>query len=285
MKHAQLLCCVAAFALACACGCRTQGPSLVSGRLDDEGEDEDVRADPFDSDAMDRVWKETEFTTRVRKQERGIFVRASKARKAPRLLVTCQDGSKARLRPGLKGRITLVLFWSMDVPLPAEAARNLGAWIAEDPVNAPTTAAAKHIRDLAAKYARMGVRAVGIVERTHFFDSRGKKRPTNSHKLAPAFVRAKNINYPIYYDDFTALATMARAAGAPRKGRLPCVFILDRDQRVRVARRGFQYASGIAIPRDEQTGRERPAEAEEVISDTAPPDERIEHYLTLLLNE
>jgi hypothetical protein len=227
-------------------------------------------------DALDKAWEETQSDPYMSEWERLKFIPAEDAPRAPRLKVADVKGKTQTLRPGNEGEITIVLFWSLDVPMPAKAPENILEWVARSPMNSPPTAAAKHVRDLVAKYGGMGVRAVGIVEKTYAPDDRGKRSPTDSYRLAPTFITSKRINYPDYYDDGPALTTMIKEADLKVTGNLPWIFILDRKQRIRFAKEGFGYVSG----RFDQYGA-----SEEYILDNAVPGKRVEDYLALLLKE
>jgi len=173
------------------------------------------------------------------------FLSAEEAKQSPTLTLTTFEGERLKVRPGQEGKVTLVVFWSMALPV--------------------TRAAARHVSDLVDKYGRLGATAIGVVERN-----------TLGSELAPEFMLRERIGYPVYYDNFRALRVMARAAGARARRELPCFFLVDRHMRVRMFKRGFAFAGTLAAwPR---TGRER-------VEEQAAPGERIEDFLCRLLEE
>jgi thiol-disulfide isomerase/thioredoxin len=150
-----------------------------------------------------------------------------------------------RVEPGEPGKVTIVVFWSLDLPV--------------------TRAAARHVADLEEKYRGLGVIALGIVE-----------KDTKDSERASQFMLSEGINYPGYYDDFKALRAMGRAAGAKVKKELPCFFLVDREQRVRLFKRGFSFTGWLA---------KYPRTGDEQVVENAAPGERIEDFLRQLLDE
>ncbi len=173
------------------------------------------------------------------------FVAAEAAKPAPRLKLTTFAGQPTSIEPGEAGKVTLVVFWSLDTPV--------------------TKAAAKHVSDLEKKYGNMGVIAVGVVERN-----------TKDFELASQFMLSQAMEFPAYYDDFGALRAMGRAAGVKVKKELPCFFLVDRQRRVRLFKRGFSFTGWLAMS---------PRTGDEQVAENAAPGERIEDFLRRLLDE
>jgi hypothetical protein len=274
----SLVCCATLLA-AGAAGCRTEPQyGLIDPAELPEDREEPKKGAVFGQEEGTRWWNVAEETPLLPEEASVALVPASKAESAPKLTVSYIDGSRVRITPGAKGRVTIVLFWSMDVPVPAGAVQDPESYIREEPVNVASTAAAKHVRDLVNKYGRMGVRGLGIVERT--FVPAGKDRklvPTGTYKLAPAFLQAKEVQYPNYYDDFSALKRMCKAAGLEyKRAELPFIFIVDGRQTVRFGQWGFGYIAGRLSQHDV---------TDEHIVDNAPGGRRIEDYLVRILKE
>jgi len=181
--------------------------------------------------------------------DRPKFITERKARKCPRLTVSLL-GQTGEIDPGLKGSITIVVFWSMDYTF--------------------TRAAVRHVRDLAHKYAGAGVRAIGIVENT------------KTAGAARGFLRSQGMSHSSYgyLDDFTALRKMGKAARESGVEQVPCFFIVDRNRRVRFFKRGFAFVSSAVS----EEWQDRLVPGEEII-ENAPPGEHIEDYLVKLLSE
>jgi len=259
-------------------------------------------------------------TTRVDSgREAIVCITAEQARTAGTLRVSSEDGAALKIPPARPGQVTVVVFFSMDIPLPRsvrpalvgfsrgspQASRDLEAYMARVPLNTSSTACAKHVRDLVRKYGSVGVRAFGVVEKTYdpqrkpflLLFERTVKSPTDSYRLAPLFIRAKGINFPVYYDDFSALGKMIKTARAVKymdaktgmqtdpddedavamriepSTRLPVLFVIDRQERIRLVRTGFDYSSGGAEG------------VQEAISDLAPEGQRVEDVIKQLLEE
>lgn len=171
------------------------------------------------------------------------FIPADEARECPRLTVSTFSGMEGGIEPGRMGDVTLVVFWSMDVHF--------------------TKAAMRHVSEMADKYADRRVKALGIVE-----------GPTAGH--APAFLKAQDIDCPVYCDDFSALREMGKAAAQGDAHGVPWFFILDRYRRVRFSKRGFSCTVAAVTVMD--------VLKEEVIENAAE-GERIEDYLARILAE
>jgi len=174
------------------------------------------------------------------------FIPAADARRAPELNLTTREGQAVRVTPGNKGEVTLVVFWSLDADVGAVAAR--------------------YVRDLSAKYRATGVKALGIVEKT----------PTGYYRKAEAFLAAEKISFPNYYDDFSAMRDMARAAGERLDVEHPCFFIVDRELRVRLFKLGFSY-TGLILPTT-PTG-------DELLIENAAAGQEMETFLKQTLQE
>ena len=141
--------------------------------------------------------------------------------------------------------MTLVVFWSMGF--------------------AHSQAAGKHARFLHERYRAVGLRVTGVIEKT------------KGHEYAPEYVRTKRIEYPIYYDDFSALKKISSAAGIKRA--LPSIFLMDSKAHIRLYRRGFAFSSLYA----DTTRYGRPTERN--VLENAPEGDRIEDYVVRLLKE
>ena len=175
---------------------------------------------------------------------RPHFLNRQESRKAPDLRLDSPGGREREFSPGIKGRITIVVFWSMQPGAPQAA-----------PIL---------VRDIVRRYRRYGVRALGIVEKTR------------NYRSAAAFLNKRGISMSTYYDDFSALRRMSRAAGAGIKKGVPAFFMLDRERRIRFHKVGLAFSGAVSVrPR---TGRTR-------VTENAPPGKRIEDYLRRLLRE
>jgi len=171
------------------------------------------------------------------------FIAADEARPSPKLMLQTFEGKKVEIQPGRVGRVMLVVFWSMDI--------------------AATKAAARYARDLGRLYGPTGLDVVGVVEKTKAF------------ALAPAFLRAYQIEYPMYYDDYTALRKMAGAARVSVGNETPCFFLIDRALCVRLFKRGFSFTSAVSV---------EPPGAEAAVIENAAPGESLEDYVRQLLS-
>lgn len=305
MRIIHVLVGLLALTAAWATGCKGPGPvTLVPTEVADYEYEEEVLSPGLESpeEVAARVWEDTDPHRRPEDKEAAVLLPRNEARKAPSLVLSSEDGGLLTVYPGRAGDVTLVVFWHVDeLPLPKEAlpdlrsfllhgsaraGANLEAYMQWAPLNTPATAMAKHVRDLVQESRSRGVRAIGIVEKTFVKNrSTGKNDLVVNYRLAPLYVRAKGIKYPIYYDDSSALDTMAKAAGVESGENLPVLFIVDRDLRVRLVEQGFDYGTTTIIPRDEGTGLDKPLEAREKVIDNAPPGQRIEDYLIRLLEE
>jgi peroxiredoxin len=173
-----------------------------------------------------------------------VFIPAGSARKCPRLKVTTLEGQTGEIQLARRGWVTLVVFWTMDFNF--------------------TRAALCHANDLAEKYRAMKVQAVAILEQTA------------SSEFGPRFAKAQKLTCPLYYDDFTALRAMGRAAGVSVGRQPPCFAMIDQEGRVRFFKRGFSFfAARIS----------HPLILKEEIVENAAEGEYIEDYLQRLLRE
>jgi hypothetical protein len=289
MRIIHVLVGLLALTAAWATGCK--GPEAVRIVPGEDWHEEGTDQEELDTDtAIDQAWNQTALDTHVPTGREIVFIRREDAKKAPSLIASTVDGVEMNLSAALPGQVTLVLFWAMDLPLPQErladvsmfingseeAGDRLEAYMRRTSRNMPSTAMARHVRDLIRKHGHLEVRAIGIVEKTYGRDRRGRKRPADNYRLAPLYASARQLRYAMHYDNFTALETMAKAAGSGSKGDLPALFILDRRGRVRVAKLGFAYA----VHRSTVIS----GELERVV-DNAPPGQRIEDYLIRLLEE
>jgi hypothetical protein len=177
---------------------------------------------------------------------RPRFISAEDARRTPKITLQTFGGEKRKVRPGHPDRVTVVVFWSLD--------------------SAANQAAVVHLDGLVNKYYRMGVRGINVVE----------KPPTGSHRAAPRFLNAQGVGMKTYYDDFSGLRRMANAARVRVKREVPCIFLVDRQMRVRFFKRGFSYAG---------TSAAGPRGGEARIMENAPRGRRIEDFLRKLLEE
>ena len=192
-----------------------------------------------------RGWEQLVPTPVQDPRRKPHFIPAEDAGRAPTLDLSTFGGQRMRVEPGEPGKVTIVVFWSLDLPV--------------------TKAAARHVADLEEKYRGLGVIALGIVE-----------KDTKDSERASQFMLSQGINYPGYYDDFKALRAMGRAAGAKVKKELPCFFLVDREQRVRLFKRGFSFTGWLA---------KYPRTGDEQVVENAAPGERIEDFLRQLLDE
>ncbi len=182
---------------------------------------------------------------------RTIFVSAEEARQCPTIrLATSLQAKAIDVKPGAPGyaedgTITIVVFWSLDVVQSAVAVR--------------------HVSDLIRKYGRLGVRGLGVIEKT------------KNAAAAAWFAEQKGLSLRIAYDDATALKKLRRHIGAKVPTALPSIFIIDRQGRLRFFRSTFP--SWIQqIEGDDGT-------LEEEVWDSMPEPERVEDYLNLILAE
>jgi len=215
-------------------GCRNEPDILITS----PEEDEQIVA------AAEDGWDSLVPEATEDPQTRPRFIPADKAEQAPELELYSFEGTRKELTPGYRGRVTMVVFWSMDIPA--------------------TRAAPKHIHDLARKYRRVGVRALSVVERT------------KTYRYAPRFLASQGIRIPTYYDDFSALRRMGRAADESVRQEVPCFFMVDGEGRVRFFKRGFSYTGAGSI--------RTPGAVDQVIENAAP-NETIESFLRQLLEE
>ena len=210
---------------------------------------EPVAAPAEAPDPSNATWQALASAVPVEESERTKYYSASEARKCPSLELTTVLGNVTNLRPGQSGfaepgTVTLVVFWAMEF--------------------IEGQAAARHVSDLVKQYRELGVRGLGVVERT---------------RLAPAsqpFADRYQLAFPVYYDTLGALKAMRKAAGAEDDlGKLAAVFIVDRNMRVRFYRGEFPFSvtGGVLQP------GERP------LKESAAEGRAIENYLGVILNE
>ena len=201
-------------------------------------------------EAASTTWGGLASAVPVDESERTKYHSASEARKCPSLALTTVMGNETKLRPGQSGfaepgTVTLVVFWGMEF--------------------AEGRAAARHVSDLVRKYRELGVRGLGVVERT-------RQAPASE-----SFAAQYGLAFPIYYDMLEALKAMRKAAGAEDElGKLVAVFIVDRKMRVRFYRGEFPFS-------DVTGGILQPGERE--LKESAAEGRAIENYLGAILNE
>ena len=170
------------------------------------------------------------------------LIPAARAKTAPVLKLKTLGGESHRAQPGTGGKVTLVVFWSMDVP--------------------QSRAAAGHVGRLSDHYAAQGVEALGVL------DERGGLED------ASRFMLSAKVNYPTFVDRGSALKAMVSAAGADFDRKIPWVFIIDAEGRVRFYRQGFRYSVSLVPTAAGQIER---------IFETADTDQHIEDYLCLVI--
>ena len=239
MRNCCLLSMVAVLALMLAAGCRTGGEEEVvlgEPRVEEQPAEEEE----------DVGWEDLTAEPVGDPETRPRFISAEDARRCPKITFQTFGGEKRKVRPGHPDRVTVVVFWSMD--------------------SAANQAAVMHLDGLVNKYYRMGVRGINVVE----------KPPTGSHRAAPRFLNAQGVGMKTYYDDFSGLRRMAKAARVGVKREVPCIFLVDRQMRVRLFKRGFSYARTSAAGPGGRSAR---------IMENAPRGQRIEDFLRKLLEE
>lgn len=170
------------------------------------------------------------------------LIPAGRAKTAPVLKLKTLAGDSHRAQPGTGGKVTLVVFWGMDVP--------------------QSRAAAGHVARLCDYYAAHGVEALGVLDERGGLDN------------ASRFMRTAKVNYPTFVDRGSALKAMVKAAGADFDRKVPWVFIIDAEGRVRFYRQGFRYSISLVPTAAGQIER---------ILETADEDQHIEDYLYLVM--
>jgi len=223
-------------------GCRSK-PEVIWAP--DAGQQASTPATEADKEReANKLWNSTLVDPAEDRLLRPVVIAAEDAKECPALTLLTLDGEKFNLQPADKDKVTIVVFWFVEMP----AAR----------------AAARHVKDLRDKYGRLGLRAVGIVERT------------DHYKDTAAFLKEQKIDYATHYDDFAALPAMGSAAHLSLKREAPCFFIIDKQRRVRVFKRGFSFSAAASVyPRD----------PEELIIENAAAGQHIEDYVKMLLRE
>lgn len=205
---------------------------------------EPPEGDGTSAEGSENTWKTFQPDPVTDPETTPKFIDSDDAEKAPTLTLGTFEGRRQRIRMGNPGEVTIVVFWSMDI--------------------AATKAAAVHVRDLVRKYHRLGVSAVGVVEKSR------------TYRFAPRFMAAQSITYPVFYDNFKALERMGDAADVDVEKSVPSFFIVDRRRRVRFFKRGFSFTGA--------TPAYGGLEAERIIENAAP-DQHIEDYLRRILGE
>jgi len=239
MKRPYYVLCLMLLLAGALCGCRGE-PEIVwaeggKGQTDAEVGQRDQ--------SVDEMWHSLAIDPQTDPRLKPVFIPADDAEKCPALKLQTFEGETLSLNPAVKGRVVIVVFW-----------------FAEDPA---ARAAALHVRDLCRKYSDFGVDAVGVAERTL------------GYKTVPRFLQEQGIRYTTYYDDFSALRTMGSAADVKLKREAPCIFLVDREKRVRVLKRGFAYTAASSVePRTKKN---------EDILENAAEGERIENYVQRLI--
>lgn len=232
---------MAAWTLFMAVGCRSQPETIELQTPPDEA----PVAEEKEEETVD-AWEQLKMEGATDPRTRPKFIPAEDARKSPTLRLQTFQGEKRRVTPGSQGKVTVVVFWSMD--------------------SAANRAAVTHLDRLVDRYYRMQVRGISVVE----------KPPTKSHRSAPQFLQAQGIGMKTYYDDFSGLRKMANAARADVKWEVPCIFLVDRQLRVRLFKRGFSFSGAAAT---------RPDGTQTRIVENAPREKRIETFLRRLVEE
>ena len=185
------------------------------------------------------------------------------------LQVQTLEGEARQFLPARVGGITLVVFWSMDVPA--------------------TRAAGRYAADLSNIYGKMGLQVVGIVEKTVVPARTPEGQPIEgqvleAYKYAPAFMTSQGMRYPVFYDDFTALRAMAKAAREKVGNDAPMFFLVDRQQRVRFSKLGFSFVGGVGAWSPGGWGAP-PQLTGEALIEIAADGEHIRDYIEKLLKE
>jgi len=175
----------------------------------------------------------------------ATLIAAEEAEKSPVLKLSSFGGGERNVQLGKEGYVTLVVVFDMFFlrqPGYDPVRHGLSKFLKDNALNGRGPAAAMHACDLAKKYSGTGARAVGIVERTV------------SYEMAPEFKRVFEIPYPFYYDDYkmSALDKMGDAAGADVSKGAPVFFLIDRNLRVRMFKRGFNFWSGTTWSEERQ---------------------------------
>ena len=264
MKTPYLILCGALAAAVASAGCR---PSQVEILPADR---ETLAA----QEAQEEVEEPVGITPPTDPKLQPKFISARRARKSPVLKLTDFGGEQHKIQPGNEGAITLVVFWSMIFPVSPEWSRgahkldrgDIRMLLEDDALKGTGPAAAVHVRDLARKYSGLGVRAIGIVEKTIM------------HEMAPTFRRVYGISYPVYYDDFSALDDLGDAARVRAGKGVPCFFLIDRELRVRMFKRGFSHWIGPRWSKEERR-------IVETLAENAPEGQHLEDFLKRLLEE
>ncbi len=159
--------------------------------------------------AAQRLWDELLQAVPIEGASETKYFSPPNAERCPRIKVVTAADREVKLEPGQPGRVTLVVFWSVD--------------------SSNGRAAMRHASDLAHTYRQWGVQAIGIVEKTP------------SASAAESFGTQQGITCPFYYDDLSALEDMSDEVGAEEDTVVPSIFIVDRQMRLRFYRAGFRY--------------------------------------------
>ena len=162
--------------------------------------------------AAQGLWDELLDAVPIEGASETKYFSAPNAERCPKIEVVTAGDKEVEFEPGEPGRVTLVVFWSMD--------------------SSTGRAAMRHASDLAHTYRQWGVQAIGIVEKTA------------SASGAESFGPQHGITCPFYYDDLSALEDMSDEVGAKQDTAVPSIFIVDRQMRLRFYRAGFRYMVG-----------------------------------------
>jgi len=151
---------------------------------------------------------------KVQSRAETVFLAPERAKECPKLEVATAENESTTIQPAKEGSVTLVVFWTVAVPM--------------------GRAAARYASQVRRRYGPQGVRVYGIAEKT-----------AGGYKGVQEFLRSQGIAYPVYYDDFHALKEMSDAMGT--RVAVPSIFIIDRARRVRFFRAGFSFFARTSV--------------------------------------
>lgn len=236
MKHRYTILCLMLSAVTLLIGCRSE-PEIV---LHDPSTDYDEPAAETEPEVA--TWENLLPEPTANRYIRPHHIEQNEAREAPALQVSTLSGAPRTIRPGWPDSVTIVLFWSIDVP--------------------PTRAALRHVDYLVKKYGEHGLKGIAIAEKTAWY------------REIPEFLRDARINLPAYLDQFTALKSLSRRAGFEDNRGIPSFFMIGPDMKIRFFKRGFSYT---AAARDSLT-----SSAISVIENAAPGERIEDYVRKLL---
>ncbi len=199
MKHACLLALLMAAALVVGC----KGPREREELLIPTG------SHTIAPGVAQAVWDDLLDAVPIEGASETKYFSPPNAERCPTIKVVTAAEKEVELEPGQLGRVTLVVFWSVD--------------------STSGKAAMRHVSDLVRKHREWGVQAIGIVEKTR------------SASAAESFGTQQGITCVFYYDDLSALEDMSDEVGAEEDTAVPSIFIVDRQMRLRFYRAGFPY--------------------------------------------